>query len=81
MLGFFHLKSTCLILVLNLFALCYLFYFFKALVQCEQLKSEMERQKNRLEKELAAQLNKRTDEKEALREEIKKEREDLAAMV
>ncbi|NXL02421.1 SDCG8 protein, partial [Mesembrinibis cayennensis] len=53
----------------------------KALVQCEQLKSEMERQKNRLERELAAQLNKRSDEKEALREEMKKEREDLAAMV
>ncbi|NXA25672.1 SDCG8 protein, partial [Ibidorhyncha struthersii] len=53
----------------------------KALVQCEQLKSEMERQRNRLERELAAQLNKRTDEKEALREEMKKEREDLAAMV
>ncbi|KFZ55349.1 Serologically defined colon cancer antigen 8, partial [Podiceps cristatus] len=53
----------------------------KALVQCEQLKNEMERQKNRLERELAAQLNKRTDEKEALREEMKKEREDLAAMV
>ncbi|XP_068264475.1 serologically defined colon cancer antigen 8 isoform X2 [Nyctibius grandis] len=53
----------------------------KALVQCEQLKSEMERQKNRLERELAAQLNKRTDEKEALRAEMKKEREDLAAMV
>ncbi|NXE22310.1 SDCG8 protein, partial [Ardeotis kori] len=53
----------------------------KALVQCEQLKSEMERQKNRLERELAAQLNKRADEKEALREEMKKEREELAAMV
>ncbi|KAM9297187.1 serologically defined colon cancer antigen 8 isoform 3-T3 [Morus bassanus] len=53
----------------------------KALVLCEQLKSEMERQKNRFERELAAQLNKRTDEKEALREEMKKEREDLAAMV
>ncbi|KAK4824009.1 hypothetical protein QYF61_009223 [Mycteria americana] len=53
----------------------------KALVQCEQLKSEMERQKNRLERELAAQLNKRTDEKEALREEMKKERENLAATV
>uniref|UniRef100_A0A8C0BQM8 Serologically defined colon cancer antigen 8 n=1 Tax=Buteo japonicus TaxID=224669 RepID=A0A8C0BQM8_9AVES len=52
----------------------------KALVQCEQLKSEMERQKNRLERELAAQLRKRTDEKEALREEMKKEREDLAVM-
>ncbi|NWI11782.1 SDCG8 protein, partial [Crypturellus soui] len=53
----------------------------KALVQCEQLKSEMERQKNRLEKELVAQLGKRNDEKEAVREEMKKEREDLAAMV
>ncbi|NXL65631.1 SDCG8 protein, partial [Chordeiles acutipennis] len=53
----------------------------KALVRCEQLKSEMERQKNRLEKELAAQLNKRAGEKEALREEMKKEREDLTAMV
>ncbi|XP_042667512.1 serologically defined colon cancer antigen 8 isoform X2 [Centrocercus urophasianus] len=53
----------------------------KALVQCEQLQSEMERQKNRLEKELAVQLNKRTEEKEALREEMKKERENLAAMV
>ncbi|NXN95075.1 SDCG8 protein, partial [Rhinopomastus cyanomelas] len=53
----------------------------KALVHCEELKSEMERQKYRLERELAAQLSKRTDEKEALREEMKKEREDLAAMV
>ncbi|NXU17943.1 SDCG8 protein, partial [Pardalotus punctatus] len=52
-----------------------------ALVHCEQLKSEMERQKNCLEKELAAQLNQRADEKEALRQEMKKEREDLAAMV
>ncbi|NWU60678.1 SDCG8 protein, partial [Pterocles burchelli] len=53
----------------------------KALVQCEQLKSEMEQQKNRLEREIAAEINKRTHEKEALREEMKKEREDLAAMV
>ncbi|NWR61346.1 SDCG8 protein, partial [Bucorvus abyssinicus] len=53
----------------------------KALVQCEQLKSEIERQKYRLEMELAAQLNKRTDEKEALRQEMNKEREDLAAMM
>ncbi|RLW07118.1 hypothetical protein DV515_00004322 [Chloebia gouldiae] len=53
----------------------------KALVHCDQLKSEMERQKNYLEKELAAQLSKRADEKEALRREMKKEREDLAAMV
>ncbi|KAI1240677.1 hypothetical protein IHE44_0009113 [Lamprotornis superbus] len=53
----------------------------KALVHCEQLRSEMERQKNYLEKELAAQLSKRADDKEALRREMKKEREDLAAMV
>ncbi|NXA52973.1 SDCG8 protein, partial [Nothocercus julius] len=53
----------------------------KALVQCEQLKSEMERQKNRLERELVAQLDKRNDEKEAVREEMKKERENLATMV
>uniref|UniRef100_A0A8D0FZI2 Serologically defined colon cancer antigen 8 n=1 Tax=Strix occidentalis caurina TaxID=311401 RepID=A0A8D0FZI2_STROC len=53
----------------------------QAVVQCEQLKSEMERQKNRLERELAAQLNKRTDEKEALREEMKKEREAMSENV
>uniref|UniRef100_A0A8C8R9G8 Serologically defined colon cancer antigen 8 n=1 Tax=Pelusios castaneus TaxID=367368 RepID=A0A8C8R9G8_9SAUR len=53
----------------------------KALVQCEQLKSEMERQKDRHEKELIAQLDKRAGEKEALRGEMKKEREDLASMV
>ncbi|XP_064504747.1 serologically defined colon cancer antigen 8 isoform X3 [Pseudopipra pipra] len=53
----------------------------KALVHCEQLKSEVERQKNCLERELAAQLNERANEKEAVREEMKKEREDLAAMV
>ncbi|NWT21094.1 SDCG8 protein, partial [Vireo altiloquus] len=53
----------------------------KALVHCEQLKSEMERQKNYLEKELAAQLSKRADEKEALRQEMKKERDGLVAMV
>ncbi|XP_039386435.1 serologically defined colon cancer antigen 8 isoform X2 [Mauremys reevesii] len=53
----------------------------KALVQCEQLRSEMERQKDRLERELIAQLDKRAGEKEALRGEMKKEREDLASTV
>ncbi|OXB66785.1 hypothetical protein ASZ78_015125 [Callipepla squamata] len=53
----------------------------KALVQCEQLRSKLKRQKNHLEKVLAVQLNKRSEEKEALREEMKKEREDLAPMV
>ncbi|KFQ16847.1 Serologically defined colon cancer antigen 8, partial [Merops nubicus] len=53
----------------------------KAIDQCEQLKREMERQKCRLERELVAQLNKRAEEEEALREETKKERENSAAMV
>ncbi|KYO23837.1 serologically defined colon cancer antigen 8 [Alligator mississippiensis] len=53
----------------------------KALLQCDQLKSEMERQKDRLGRELASQLDKRDGEKEALREEMKKEREDLASTV
>ncbi|NXM72134.1 SDCG8 protein, partial [Serilophus lunatus] len=53
----------------------------EALVRCEQLKNEMERQRNCLERELAAQLKKRADEKEALREEMKKEKENLEAMV
>ncbi|XP_026525194.1 serologically defined colon cancer antigen 8 isoform X3 [Notechis scutatus] len=53
----------------------------KALVQCEQLKNEMERQKDRLEKELALQLDKRAGEREAVREEMKKEKENLSSLV
>ncbi|NXS38543.1 SDCG8 protein, partial [Pomatostomus ruficeps] len=53
----------------------------RTLVYCEQLKSELERQKNYFEKELAAQLNKKDGEKEAVRQEMKKEKEGLAAMV
>ncbi|KFV71179.1 Serologically defined colon cancer antigen 8 [Dryobates pubescens] len=53
----------------------------KAVVQCEHLKSELVRQKCRFEKELAAQISKRADEREALQEEMKKERDNLAAMV
>ncbi|KAM6467702.1 serologically defined colon cancer antigen 8 isoform 3-T4 [Liasis olivaceus] len=53
----------------------------KALVQCEQLKSEMERQRDRLEKELALQLDKRAGEREAVREEMKKEKENLSSLV
>uniref|UniRef100_A0A8D0HCM9 Serologically defined colon cancer antigen 8 n=1 Tax=Sphenodon punctatus TaxID=8508 RepID=A0A8D0HCM9_SPHPU len=52
----------------------------KAVVQCEQLKSEMERQKDRLERELVVQLEKRAGEKETLREEMKKEKDDLSVM-
>ncbi|KAM9382363.1 serologically defined colon cancer antigen 8 [Phaethornis superciliosus] len=51
----------------------------KALVQCDQLKSEMEWQKCCFERELAAQISKRNDEREALHEEMKKEKEKRAA--
>ncbi|XP_013922894.1 PREDICTED: serologically defined colon cancer antigen 8 isoform X1 [Thamnophis sirtalis] len=53
----------------------------KALIQCEQLKNEMERQKDRLEKELVLQLDKRAGEREAVREEMKKEKENLSSLV
>ncbi|XP_074078989.1 serologically defined colon cancer antigen 8 isoform X2 [Macrotis lagotis] len=51
----------------------------KALIQCEQLKTELERQKTRFEKELVIQQEKRLNEKEVLRQEMKKEREELGA--
>ncbi|XP_053157655.1 serologically defined colon cancer antigen 8 isoform X3 [Hemicordylus capensis] len=53
----------------------------QALVQCEQLKNEMERQRHRLEKELAVQLDKRAGEREAVREEMNKEKEKLSSLV
>uniref|UniRef100_A0A7N4P392 Serologically defined colon cancer antigen 8 n=1 Tax=Sarcophilus harrisii TaxID=9305 RepID=A0A7N4P392_SARHA len=51
----------------------------KVLIQCEQFKTELERQKSRFEKELVIQQEKRLGEKEALRQEMKKEREELGA--
>ncbi|XP_059268506.1 serologically defined colon cancer antigen 8 isoform X5 [Mustela nigripes] len=51
----------------------------KALIQCEQLKNELERQTERLEKELVSQQEKRAFEKETMRKEITKEREDLGS--
>ncbi|XP_043779961.1 serologically defined colon cancer antigen 8 isoform X8 [Cervus elaphus] len=51
----------------------------KALIQCEQLKNELERQTDRLEKELASQQEKRAFEKEMLKKEITKEREDMGS--
>ncbi|XP_049998905.1 serologically defined colon cancer antigen 8 isoform X2 [Alexandromys fortis] len=53
----------------------------KALIQCEQLKSELERQTERLEKELAAQLEKRAFEKEMIKKEVAKEREDAESKI
>ncbi|XP_053460332.1 serologically defined colon cancer antigen 8 isoform X2 [Nycticebus coucang] len=53
----------------------------KALIQCEQLKSELERQRERLEKELASQQEKRAFVKEMMRQEITKEREDMASKI
>ncbi|EPY80571.1 centrosomal colon cancer autoantigen-like protein [Camelus ferus] len=51
----------------------------KALIQCEQLKNELERQTERLEKELASQQEKRAFEKEMMKKEITKEKEDRAS--
>lgn len=53
----------------------------QALVQCEQLKNELERQRDHLERELAIQLDKRAQEREAVREEMKKEKENLSSLV
>uniref|UniRef100_A0A5F9DGV8 SHH signaling and ciliosis regulator SDCCAG8 n=1 Tax=Oryctolagus cuniculus TaxID=9986 RepID=A0A5F9DGV8_RABIT len=48
----------------------------KALIRCEQLKNELQRQTDRLEKELASQQEKRALEKERMKKEITKERQD-----
>ncbi|XP_006250384.1 serologically defined colon cancer antigen 8 isoform X4 [Rattus norvegicus] len=51
----------------------------KALIQCEQLRSELERQTDRLEKELASQQEKRALEKEMIKKEVTREREEAEA--
>ncbi|XP_016048667.1 serologically defined colon cancer antigen 8 isoform X2 [Erinaceus europaeus] len=51
----------------------------KALIQCEQLKNELERQTERLEKEFASQQEKRSVEKEMMKKEITKEREEMGS--
>lgn len=48
----------------------------KALIQCEQLRSELEQQAERLEKELASQQEKRACDKELMKKELTQERED-----
>ncbi|KAK1171349.1 hypothetical protein AOXY_G6130 [Acipenser oxyrinchus oxyrinchus] len=53
----------------------------QALIQCEQLKKEILRQKGRLQMELAAEQEKITKAKETAREEMMKEKEELAASV
>ncbi|XP_038616948.1 serologically defined colon cancer antigen 8 isoform X3 [Tachyglossus aculeatus] len=53
----------------------------QALVHCKQLKNEVEKQKERLERELVAQHDRRANEKESMRQEMKKEREDSGAMM
>ncbi|GAB5583349.1 serologically defined colon cancer antigen 8 isoform X11 [Prionailurus iriomotensis] len=52
-----------------------------ALIQCEQLKNELERQKERLEKELASQQEKRAFEKEMMKKDLTKEKEDLGSKI
>ncbi|XP_078213340.1 serologically defined colon cancer antigen 8 isoform X8 [Callithrix jacchus] len=51
----------------------------KALIQCDQLRNELERQAERLEKELASQQEKRAVEKDMMKKEITKEREDMGS--
>ncbi|XP_051676746.1 serologically defined colon cancer antigen 8 isoform X4 [Oryctolagus cuniculus] len=53
----------------------------KALIRCEQLKNELQRQTDRLEKELASQQEKRALEKERMKKEITKERQDWESKV
>uniref|UniRef100_H3B2R5 SHH signaling and ciliosis regulator SDCCAG8 n=1 Tax=Latimeria chalumnae TaxID=7897 RepID=H3B2R5_LATCH len=53
----------------------------KALVQCEQLRNEILRQKDRLERELALQQEKIVTAREIVREEMKRDKEELASMV
>ncbi|XP_072368752.1 serologically defined colon cancer antigen 8 homolog isoform X4 [Scyliorhinus torazame] len=53
----------------------------QALVHCEQLKNEMLRQKERLERELGSQQEKIANAKKAVHEEMRKEREALASKV
>lgn len=49
----------------------------KALIQCEQLRNKLERQTERLEKELSSQQEKRASDKEMMKKEIAKEREGM----
>uniref|UniRef100_A0A2K6PEM7 SHH signaling and ciliosis regulator SDCCAG8 n=1 Tax=Rhinopithecus roxellana TaxID=61622 RepID=A0A2K6PEM7_RHIRO len=51
----------------------------KALIQCDQLRKELERQAERLEKELASQQEKRAIEKDMMKKEITKERESMGS--
>lgn len=53
----------------------------QALIQCGQLRSELERQTDRLGKELASQQEKRALEKEMIKKEVTREREEAEAKV
>ncbi|ELK34935.1 Serologically defined colon cancer antigen 8 like protein [Myotis davidii] len=55
--------------------------FEQALIQCEQLRGELERQAERLEKELAAQQEKRASDKELMKSELTKQREDMGSQM
>lgn len=49
----------------------------KVLIQCEQLKSELARQTDRLQKELSSQQEKRASEKDMMKKDMEKERESM----
>lgn len=51
----------------------------KALIQCEQLRSELQRQAERLEKELASQQEKRASDREMMEKDLAREREDMGS--
>ncbi|XP_012859415.3 serologically defined colon cancer antigen 8 isoform X1 [Echinops telfairi] len=53
----------------------------KALIQCEQLKNELDRQSERLGKELVTQQEKRALEKEMMKKEMTKERENMEVKI
>uniref|UniRef100_A0A2K6KVQ5 SHH signaling and ciliosis regulator SDCCAG8 n=1 Tax=Rhinopithecus bieti TaxID=61621 RepID=A0A2K6KVQ5_RHIBE len=54
-------------------------FILLALIQCDQLRKELERQAERLEKELASQQEKRAIEKDMMKKEITKERESMGS--
>ncbi|KAM4771565.1 serologically defined colon cancer antigen 8 [Rhinophrynus dorsalis] len=53
----------------------------KALINCEQLRNEIERNNRHFEKEMALQFEKMSAEKEAIRADAKKERDELAVTI
>lgn len=76
--------SKCKMLRINWntsFSSCMLWMFSQALVQSEHVLTELARQRERLEKELALEQEKIAQARDAARSESKREKEELAQMV